>query len=97
MEYDELMADRRDRIPREDAAESRRVRRESRVAFDKTEQETRRTVRAVAMLFPIPERIAHASRVLDASGIFLPSADLERLAREVADDYCGADASRGIR
>src|SRR5690348_4433028 len=96
LSYDDRMADQRDRLPREDAAESRRMRREARTAFAKAARAMRRRV-TVPATSPTPEIIERAGVILEPVGLFLSRAEVERMAAEVAADYCGADASRGIR
>lgn len=63
----------------------------AKVALDGAAKSMRRKVRAVAQFVPIPEHIDRAVRILDTSCVFLSRAELEKLAREVAHDYCGAD------
>ena len=98
MNYDEQTADQRDRLPREDAAESRRMRREARTAFAKAARTMRRRVPVTTTVpQPTPEIITHAGVILEPAGLYLSRTDIERMAAEVTADFCGADASRGIR
>lgn len=98
MRYDDLMDDRRERFPREEHAEQERVRREARTAFSKAARTMRRrTIAPAAGVSPVPERIDRSGVVLEPRSCLLSRADIEGMAAEVAADYCGMDAARGIR
>lgn len=91
--YDEVTDGAAEQIDRERHAENARLRREARAAFDQAAKSMRRKVRAVAQFCPIPEHIDRATRILDASCVFLSRGELLALAQEVADDYCGASTA----
>ena len=95
MNYDDELEDRHDRLPREDAAEVRRVRREANTAFDKAARAMRRRVTITTR--PTPVIVQRAGVLLEPAGLYLSRAEVEHMAAEAAADYCGADALRGIR
>lgn len=84
--YDEQIDDRRDRLPREAAAEARRVMREARTAFAKAARQMRRTVRVGPA--PAATTIQRAGVILEPAGVFLSRAEIERLAAELVANYC---------
>jgi hypothetical protein len=98
MRYDDLLDDRRERFPSEDHAEQERMRREARTAFYKAARTMRRrTIAPAAGVSPVPERIDRSGVVLEPRSCLLSRAEIERMAAEVAADYCGVESTRGIR
>jgi hypothetical protein len=69
---------------------ARAERREAHAAFSQAAKAMRRRVRAVAMVVSVPAHTDRAQRILDRSGLFLSRLEIEQMAHEVADDYCGA-------
>lgn len=95
MDYDEWTDGREEQIEREHHAEAARMRREARAAFSKAARTMRRKVTVAEQ--PTPETIQHAGVILEPAGLYMSRAEIERMASEVATDYCGTDARRGIR
>jgi hypothetical protein len=92
------MADLRDRLTREDAAETRRMRREARSTLAKAARTMRRRVTVpTTTTEPMPEIMEPAGVILEPAGLFLSRTEIERVAAELAADYCGADPTKEIR